>query len=171
MTALDLVRGGLADIPFIMATERRPGFEALVGRWEEAQHRAAMAEARYAYFIGQLDGAPVGFALLRDWDSPEQVTLIKRIAMAEPGRGHGKAFLAALLDRVFGETQAFRLSLGHFPENTRAHRAYEAAGFQTEGITRGSAFFHGDHRDETIMAILRPDWEGLRAHPSTRAAS
>ena len=31
-----------ADIPFVMATERMPGFERTVGRWEEAAHRAEM---------------------------------------------------------------------------------------------------------------------------------
>lgn len=159
----ELARGTAADIPFIMATERRPGFEAFVGRWEAAQHAAAMDDPRYAYFVGHAAGQPVGFAMLRDWDAPEQVTLLKRIAIGEPGQGHGKALLEALLDRVFSETQAYRLSLGLYPDNLRARRAYEGVGFQTEGITRGSAYFGGEHRDEMIMAILRPEWLARRA--------
>jgi hypothetical protein len=27
---------------------------------------------------------------------------------------------------------------------------------------RGSAFFYGVHRDQLVMAILRPDWEARR---------
>jgi diamine N-acetyltransferase len=162
MSALSIVHGDASAIPFVMATERVAGFEELVGRWEEAQHRAALGDGRHLYFIGHDDAEPVGFAILRDWDAPERVTLIKRIAVSRPGLGHGRALLAKVLDAVFMETNAWRLWLGVFPENIRARRAYEAVGFQAEGIARGTAYFGGIHRDELVMAILRPEWEAKR---------
>jgi RimJ/RimL family protein N-acetyltransferase len=161
-TALTLSRAVAADVPFIMACERGEGYDKLVGRSDEAWHRAALQEARYAYFLARRDGEPVGFTILRDWDAPEQVTHIKRIAVTTPSLGLGKAFLRLLLDRVFEETQAYRLSLGLFPENLRARRAYEGAGFKAEGISRGSAYFGGVNRDELVMAIVRPEWRSLR---------
>lgn len=167
----DVVRASEADLPFIMATERLDGFEAVVGRWDEAYHRAALADAQHAYFIGCDAGKPIGFSILRGWASPEQVTLIKRIAVTQPGQGYGKKLLAALVDRVFEETDAHRLWLGVFPENSRARRAYEAVGFLPEGIARGSAYFHGVHRDELTMAILRPDWSGAGARTPASPAS
>lgn len=151
-----------ADIGFIMAAERQPGYEAHVGRWDEVRHRAAMADGRHAYFIAHHDGQPIGFAIIRDWGSPERVAMVKRVAVIQPGQGIGRQVMQALLDRVFGETDAWRLWLGHFPENARAHRAYLACGFVAEGVSRGSAWFGGVHRDEQIMAILRPDWEARR---------
>jgi hypothetical protein len=36
---LQLTRGSDGDVPFVMATERLVGYEHLVGRWTEAQHR------------------------------------------------------------------------------------------------------------------------------------
>ena len=149
-------------IAFVMATERGPGFDALVGRWDETRHRAALADGRHAYFVGRQAGAPIGFVIVRDWASPERVTLIKRIAVADPGRGHGRALLRVVLDAVFEDTPAWRLWLGVFPDNRRAQRAYRAVGFEPEGIARGSAFFGGVHRDELVMALLRPDWERAR---------
>jgi diamine N-acetyltransferase len=86
------------------------------------------------------------------------VTLIKRIAVTEPGRGHGKLLLTHLADRIFRDTEAYRIWLGLYPDNARARRVYEAVGFKAEGISRGSAFFGGVHRDELIMALLRPEW-------------
>jgi RimJ/RimL family protein N-acetyltransferase len=71
-------------------------------------------------------------------------------------------FLASLVDRIFSETEAHRIWLGVFPENDRARRAYEAAGFKAEGVARGSAFFGGVYRDELVMALLRPDWSAGR---------
>lgn len=154
----DIVRADEAMIPFIMATERTPGFESLVGRWDEQRHRAALGDGRHAYFVARQDATSVGFAILRDWGSPERVTLVKRIAVSFPSRGYGRSFLNKVLRAVFDETDAWRVWLGVFPENTRAQRAYEAVGFRAEGIARGSAFFGGVHRDELVMALLRPEW-------------
>ena len=41
----------------------------------------------------------------------------------------------------------------------------QAVGFRLpnqdpEGIARGNAFFGGAHRDELLMALLRPEWSG-----------
>ena len=140
-----------------MATERREGYDALVGRWNEDKHRQALADGRHAYFLGKIDEGPIGFVILRDWASPEHVTLLKRVAVSKPGHGFGKQLLGAVIERVFRETDAHRLWLGVFPENLRARRAYEAVGFVAEGVARGSAFFGGVHRDELVMAILRTD--------------
>ena len=160
---LSIVRGDASAIPFVMATERTEGFDQLVGRWEEAQHRAALADGPQAYFIGRDGTAPIGFVIVRDWAAPERVALVKRIAVTRPGNGHGQALLAAVVEAVFRDTNAWRVWLGVFPDNVRARRAYEAVGFKAEGIARGLAFFGGVHRDELIMAVLRPDWEAKRA--------
>src|SRR5262245_64560647 len=77
---LAVVRVDEAMIPFVMATERIAGFDELVGRWDEAQHRAAFADGRHAYFVARDRVEPIGFVLLRDWASPEHATLVKRIA-------------------------------------------------------------------------------------------
>jgi len=155
---LEIVRATEADVPFVMATERLVGYEDLVGRWDEAEHRTALANNRYAYFIACVASQPIGFAIVRDWASSEHVTCIKRIAVARSGEGLGKAFFAHLVDRIFRDTDAYRIWLGVFPDNARARRAYEAVGFKAEGVARGSAFFGGIHRDELVMALLRPEW-------------
>jgi diamine N-acetyltransferase len=161
---LELTGATAADIPFIVATERLPGYEELVGRWTETEHRVALAREHYAYFIARVDSQPIGFAIVRDWASRESVTCIKRIAVVQPGQGAGRALLTQLVGRIFRETEAYRIWLGLFPDNGRAQRAYEAVGFKAEGLARGNAFFGGVYRDELIMALLRPEW-------STRNAS
>jgi len=160
--SFELVRADDADISFIMATERLPGYEELVGRWSEADHRAALANDRYAYFVARAASQPIGFAIIRDWASSERVTCIKRLAVARPGEGVGKAFLAKLVDRIFCETEAHRIWLGVFPDNARARRVYEAVGFKAEGLARGSSLFGGVYRDELVMALLRPEWPAAK---------
>lgn len=157
---MQLVRGSNEDIAFVVATERLPGFEQLVGRWSDAQHRSALADGRHAYFIARFESEAIGFAIVRDWASAERVAHIKRVVVSHPGRGHGKALLVQLVQIIFQNTDAHRIWLGVFPENTRARRAYEAV--KAEGIARGSAFFGGRHRDEVVMSLLRPDWAAGR---------
>jgi diamine N-acetyltransferase len=155
----DVEKACKADLPSIMAIERMDGYDALVGRWDEAQHLAPMDDDRYAYFVARTDGVPVGFSIVRDWASAERVTCVKRIAVSRPGNGLGRRLLHAVVSRIFHDTDAHRVWLGVFPENERARRAYQATGFVAEGVARGSAFFGGIHRDELIMAVLRTEWE------------
>ncbi|HWJ72116.1 MAG TPA: GNAT family protein [Kaistia sp.] len=158
----DVARASLEDLAFVMAAERIEAYADLVGRSSEAQHRAFMADDRHAYFIGRQEGRPIGFVIIRDWQSWDGVALVKRIVVTEPGRGLGRALLSRVIDRVFEETTCHRLAIGLFPENQRARRTYERAGFRVEGTARGAVFFQGEHRDELVMAMLRPDWEALR---------
>ena len=152
-----------ADIPFIMATERLDGYETLVGRWEADAHCVALSDPAYRYFVGELDGKPVGFAILRDWASPGRTTGVKRLAVTEPGKGHGKRMLDGVIAAVFAQTDAHRLWIGVFPENLRARRAYRTAGFVEEGIARGNAYIGDAFRDELILSILRPEHSRSRA--------
>jgi len=147
-----------ADISFIMATERLEGYDAVVGRWDEERHLREMAGTDCTYFVGLRNEMPFGFAILRGWASPERVTLLKRIAVCELGRGEGSLLLRMIVGHLFHSTDAHRLWLGVFPENLRARRAYEKIGFVAEGVARGSAFFGGTYRDELTMAMLRPEW-------------
>ena len=75
--SLTIARADASAIPFVMATERSAGFDQFVGRWEEAQHRTALADGRHVYFIGRDGSEPIGFVIVRDWGSPERVSLIK----------------------------------------------------------------------------------------------
>jgi len=147
-----------------MAAERGDGYDRLVGRWERGRHLEAFADRSHAYFIAEYaeDGEPLGFVLFRFWNAPERVALVRRVVVVTPGLGHGRAMLAAAVERAFLETDAYRLQIGLFPDNVRARRAYEAVGFRAEGVSRGSAFFGGAFRDELVMALLRPEWEARR---------
>jgi hypothetical protein len=52
---VQLIRPAPADIPFVMATERIAGYEQWLGRSDEAWHRAALVDARFAYTNGYED--------------------------------------------------------------------------------------------------------------------
>lgn len=156
--ALALREASVADIAWIMGVERMPGYERLVGRWDADTHARSFGDDSYRTFIGEEDGAPVGFVLVRGWNAADHVTLLKRVAIVTPGEGTGTRLVSAVLAEIFSHTVAHRVCIGCFPDNLRARKAYEKAGFVAEGISRGSAYFHGEHHDELVLAILRPEW-------------
>ena len=65
--AVTLRVANLSDLPFIMATERMPEFDRMVGRWAEDEHRAALARTNHAYLLGiNAAGRPGAFSIIRD---------------------------------------------------------------------------------------------------------
>ena len=149
-----------ADIPAIMAVERTPGFEGLVGRWTREQHEAEMARPSVRYFVLRDHGEVRGFALLQRVGESDGRVHLKRIAIAEPGAGSGGRLLAAVQRWLFTETETNRLDLDVFVANERARRAYEKAGFVVEGRLREyHASPDGGLHDVWFMSILRREWE------------
>lgn len=126
LPSLSVIRADTSAILFVIATEGTAGVDQFVIRWEEAQHRAALDDGRHTYFIGRDGPDPIGFAIVRDWASPERVAAVKRIAVGRPGLGHGRALLTGVVDAVFKQTNAWHVWLGVFPDNAAARRAHEA---------------------------------------------
>jgi len=156
-------RAGPDDIPALMAIERRPGYEQLVGRWEADRHAGEMANPATLYFALREGGALAGFAIVLNLADPNRRAHLKRIAVAEPGRGDGARLLRGLVDHLFVETDVNRLDLDVFAGNERAKRAYEKAGFTAEGVMRDYHLMpDGSFRDVWLMSILRRDW--IAAH-------
>jgi diamine N-acetyltransferase len=158
-----ILRADADAIPTVMRFERMPGYEALVGRWSEAEHRAALAEPGTVYLLGHEDGGPRGFAILRGLDDPNGDVLLKRIAVEAAGQGFGGRFLDATIAWVFTATAAHRLWLEVFAHNSRARHVYARAGFSADGVPRETyRLTDGERVTELTMALLRAEWDARR---------
>ncbi|HEX4859659.1 MAG TPA: GNAT family N-acetyltransferase [Rhizomicrobium sp.] len=151
----------LSDIAFIMACERRPGYEHFVGRWAEEKHRAVMADKDFRYLVAHEDKTPLGFVILHStWLRPQNLYL-KRIAVHDADKGHGKRVLAAVTDWVFAETDTERFWLEVVEANPRARHVYRALGWAEEGIVRDAYFDDatGARGSFVQMSILKTEWK------------
>ena len=149
-----------SDIAFIMACERRPGYEPFVGRWPEEKHRAVMADKDFRTLVASDENGDLGFAILHStWLRPQNLYL-KRIAVHDADKGHGKRVLAALADWVFANTDTHRFWLEVVETNPRARHVYRALGWSEEGIVR--EVYHDDalaRRASFVqMSILKNEW-------------
>ncbi|TPW30950.1 GNAT family N-acetyltransferase [Martelella alba] len=114
----------------------------------------------WALFSAMLGEIVVGHGQIF-FDRNDGVARLCRIALAPEQRGKGlsRSMLVALLNMAFGDQAIMRVELNVYDFNSAAIHAYQATGFQLEGIRRSSARF-GDERWNTgVMAILRQDWE------------
>jgi RimJ/RimL family protein N-acetyltransferase len=75
---------------------------------------------------------------------------------ADRGQGLGRAALALALKYAWNHLNLGRVQLSVFESNTRAVRAYQAAGFEIEGKLRRAAFINGVCEDVVLMAALNP---------------
>lgn len=149
-----------ADIAFIMACERRPDYAPHVGRWPQERHRARMADPEFRYLVARDANDDLGFAILHEtWMRPENLYL-KRIAVHDAGKGHGKRVLAALTDWVFAHTGAHRFWLEVVETNARARHVYRACGWVEEGMVREGYFDDrlGRRGSFVQMSILKTEW-------------
>ena len=160
---------GPADLAAIMAIERTPGFEAFVGRSDEAEHRAMLSAPGFAYRLGLGDdGRALAFALVSGIGDPHGNLYLKRIAAVRPGAGVGTALLARVLDESFETHGAWRFHLDCFADNVRAQRAYARLGFSRDGVLR-QAYRKPDgaRTDLVLMALLKPEWAARKAAAGT----
>ena len=151
------------DIPFVMRTERTPGYEQFIGRWERDAHACEIANPASRYLIAERDGAAVAFAIVERLDDPNGGVYLQRLAAVQQGRGDGAWLLGAVQDWVFARAEAHRLYLHFSVENERGKRLYAAAGFQIEGLERDVYKMPDGRRvSRYLVSILRPEWAKLR---------
>jgi RimJ/RimL family protein N-acetyltransferase len=147
---MELSRLSPADIPEVMRIERMPGYEATVGRFEADEHARQMASGNVRY-VGLRDGAGLaGFVILQELDQP--TVLLRRIAVSLQDGGVGSWLVGAVMDWVFGETDAEGLKLDVALNNPRGRFVYERQGFEQYDA------------DDThyFMRIPRERWRALR---------
>jgi RimJ/RimL family protein N-acetyltransferase len=155
-----LRRATAADIPAIMEIERRPGYEQLVGRWDEAQHFHNISKPGFLYFVHDGgEGMPIAFAALSGLGHRDGDVVINRMIVRTPGQGVGKTVLRAVMRIAFEGAPTYRLGLRVLPDNLRAQHVYRSQGFKDDRILRGGGTLPDGRRvDLLLMSILHGDW-------------
>jgi len=83
-------------------------------------------------------------------------------------KGLGTEAVTTLVDGAFRARPLVRIDLTVLPDNERAIRAYERAGFKREGTLRRYTYQNGAYRDVVLMSILHEEWSASRVPRRSR---
>jgi putative acetyltransferase len=124
-------------------------------RWLE--RLAASDPTRIVFLIAEVEGKLAGGGALTRFEEPRRSHAAKlgmHVSLPYQGRGVGRALMRALLERAELQLGLSRVELSVYPDNTRAIRLYENAGFVHEGRARRASFRDGGYVDDLLMARL-----------------
>ena len=97
---------------------------------------------------------------------------LRRLAVTEPGQGHGRAMLRRVKTAAFEELGAHRLWLDVKPFNDRARALYRSEGFVEEGLLRESVRNGSGFDSLVVLSVLKDEYEaavaGRDVHPAGR---
>jgi putative hydrolase of HD superfamily len=130
-----LRRATLDDLDAVLDLEHRPEHAKAIAQSSRTAHERTFDDPSLQILVATHDDAFAGYLMLSGVGS--QVVRLERIAIADKGRGHGRAALRALFDLVYGEFEAIELTLDVVETNIRARRLYDSMGFQVQGLVRG----------------------------------
>lgn len=155
-----LRRATAADIPAIMVIERQPGYDLLVGRWDEEQHFHNISRPGVLYLVHDgADGLPIAFAALSGLGRSDGDVVINRMIVRTPDRGIGKLFLSEIMRVAFEGAPTQRLWLRVLPDNHRALHVYHGLGFHEDRLMRGAGTLPDGRRvDLFSMSIPYEEW-------------
>jgi ribosomal protein S18 acetylase RimI-like enzyme len=144
-----------ADLPFVLETERATAF---VRHWSVEEHRAVLVDGRCAHWMVETQARRAGYVILRGLGGSDGAVELKRINIAEPGRGLGRETLRLLKRIVFEDLRAHRLWLDVMAHNAVARRLYGSEGFVVEGAMREALRADGRYVDLVLMSILEGEY-------------
>jgi RimJ/RimL family protein N-acetyltransferase len=67
-----------------------------------------------------------------------------------------------IVEYGFASLNLHRIALTVSDVNRGGVKAYQRAGFTTEGVLRQACYRDGQYHDKIVMSILRAEWEARR---------
>ena len=114
--------------------------------------------------IERTSGRYIGGVSLRPvHEDPAVIDIGYAFAVDSHGRGYATEAVGVLVDEAFIRRGAERIFGNVFVGNVGSRRVREKLGFVHEGTQRRCVCKRGVWRDEWMIAIPRPDWEGRQA--------
>jgi diamine N-acetyltransferase len=154
---MTLRRALAADLPFILEHEHKFRDLGFVGGDDARTHERQLADPDCLYLLIEAESSPAGYAILRGLASVNGSVELKRIVVAEPGKGVGRRALAAVIDKVFREFRTHRFWLDVFEDNSRARHVYRSLGFVEEGVLRECIKRGETYRSLVVMSMLETE--------------
>ena len=154
-----------ADLDFVVAIESHPSVASHVAVCTRERHHQAIDDPDEAHWliVDTESDKPLGFVLLAGLTNPHRGIELRRIVVADKGKGIGRAALRLVKKRVFEELGTHRLWLDVEDFNERARGLYSSEGFVEEGRLRDALVGPEGYEALIVMSMLESEYRASEA--------
>jgi RimJ/RimL family protein N-acetyltransferase len=150
------------DADFLLALIQHEETRPFLGSRAPATRADVLADIErqdYAWFVGEVDGEPVGCVAYEVLSDRHRIVEAGRFAIdpRHRGRGYGIALARAFQRLVLGELGFHRIELKVYGFNERAIAHVEASGYVREGVKRRAYLKDGVWTDAVMFALTQED--------------
>jgi diamine N-acetyltransferase len=152
------------DLEFVLRVEGDRENRLYINQWSLEQHQETLANPDIFHGIIEAiaDEKSLGYFILEGLQSPDRCLLLRRLAIAEKGKGYGREALKRLKTLAFESYNAHRFWLDVKDFNQRAKHLYETEGFIVEGKLRENFLGENGFESFYILSILEHEYRDRR---------
>jgi len=158
---LSIVDAAESDINMIIEMETHPDNRDFIWQGTYEDHLSEINDDQHLLLVFRRaeDDTPIGYSLSRV-DFQSEVYELRRLVIADKGKGYGRETLEAHLKYAFEVLKVNRFWLDVFPDNLVGIKLYESVHMHRDGVLRQSYKADRGHLDQIIYSILKEEYFG-----------
>jgi diamine N-acetyltransferase len=162
----------LSDLEYVLTLEHAAENRPFITPWERPQHEAAVRFPDFRHFVIEAgdDWRANGFVILVGCKSRHHTLEMKRLVIADKGKGYGRACVRLLKRMAFEDFAAHRFWVDVKSNNPRAQHVYESEGFALEGVLRECLHDQGEWLSLSVLSMLASEYQARDAGGLERPA-
>lgn len=148
------------DLEFVLRVESDRENRPYIDQWSLERHQATLINPDIFHGIIEAiaNGKSLGYFILEGLQSRDRCLLLRRLAIADKGKGYGREALQLLKKLAFERYNAHRFWLNVKDFNLRAKYLYETEGFIIEGKVRETFLGENGFESFYILSMLEHEY-------------
>ena len=99
----------------------------------------------------------IGYVILVGLENPNKIIELRRLVIAEKGKGYGRETLRFIKKYCFEQLRCHRLFLDVVEDNMRAQYLYRSEGFMLDGLLREAHKTEKGYKNLLLLSILEQE--------------
>jgi len=154
-----------ADLSIVMEMENHAENRDFVTQNSLEKHLSIInnADEEHLKVIGN-EGKMIGYVILVGLENPNKIIELRRLVIAEKGKGYGRETLRLIKQYCFSLLKCHRLFLDVVEDNLRAQHLYFSEGFELEGVMREAHKTKDGYKNLLLLSVLEHEMADAPAH-------
>ena len=144
-----------ADLPVVMEMENHADNRDFITQNSFDRHLSIINSTDEEHLkVIDSEGKMIGYVILVGLENPNKIIELRRLVIAEKGKGYGRETLRLIKQYCFDDLKCHRLFLDVVEDNVRAQHLYRSEGFVLEGLMREAHKTKDGYKNLLLLSIL-----------------